>query len=342
MSSRALYQDASPLDLSEANRQLRHVSAEAGETLMDQADAGPALAWIVEGQVEIRRDGVVLDTSGPGEVIGEMSLFTGKPRFATVVAKGPVKLLVLDEDGRKALLRGRNEVLYNLERAILAQQAARFRVSVQRVQERVKQGEPNPYAPQPPSLFGRLRSLVVGKQGPAPIVEREVNAAAVLRESHLFRPEPADALGVVAMSLEKKTFRQGDFLLRQGEPGDAVYVIGQGHAELFVSLGPNPDAKILKISRLGPGAAAGVSALLDDLPAAASCVAAEQVDALRIDKARWKRFLRESTAAGSAVRSGMIRALSELLAASNQKIVEATGPEGSAEAAARLEHATGG
>ena len=64
----------------------------AGTRLMNQGEFGGAMFVIVEGKVEVTfvdadaREQLVA-TLGPGDVVGEMSLFTGDRRTATVAAE---------------------------------------------------------------------------------------------------------------------------------------------------------------------------------------------------------------------------------------------------------------
>ena len=59
---------------------------EAGDVIFSQGDpAGPMLV-VIEGHVEIRVDGLLVDTIGPGGVVGEMALIDSDPRSASVLA----------------------------------------------------------------------------------------------------------------------------------------------------------------------------------------------------------------------------------------------------------------
>ena len=74
------------------------VAAAAGDVLVRRGDTGVAFWAILEGMVEVRltgEDGVNLPLSrmGAGSTFGEMSLITGDPVSADVVALTPVRLL---------------------------------------------------------------------------------------------------------------------------------------------------------------------------------------------------------------------------------------------------------
>jgi CRP-like cAMP-binding protein len=66
----------------------------ANTTLYAQGDPADALYVVLEGRVEISRDGARLGEVVPGSTIGEMSLFRKSPtRSATALAATPVSVL---------------------------------------------------------------------------------------------------------------------------------------------------------------------------------------------------------------------------------------------------------
>jgi CRP-like cAMP-binding protein len=52
---------------------------------------------VLEGEVELRISGAVVQTFGPGEPFGEMALLDHAPRIATVTARTPCKLVAIPE-----------------------------------------------------------------------------------------------------------------------------------------------------------------------------------------------------------------------------------------------------
>ncbi len=75
----------------------------AGEYLVRQGEQGRSLFVIKEGTVRIAKTdatGVTLDVAklGPGDFFGEMSLLTGEPRSASVLAVTEVEVTVVDKD----------------------------------------------------------------------------------------------------------------------------------------------------------------------------------------------------------------------------------------------------
>lgn len=72
-----------------------------GDVLLREGDAGGAAYMIEHGRVEVTKmaEGrkVILNTLGPGAIVGEMSLIDRAPRMATVTATEKTIALVIDQ-----------------------------------------------------------------------------------------------------------------------------------------------------------------------------------------------------------------------------------------------------
>jgi CRP/FNR family cyclic AMP-dependent transcriptional regulator len=69
----------------------------AGERIFGEGDDGDFMYGVIDGQVEIVKDGKVVDTVGPGGIFGEMALIDHTARSATAVAKGDCKAAQISE-----------------------------------------------------------------------------------------------------------------------------------------------------------------------------------------------------------------------------------------------------
>lgn len=102
----------------------------------------------------------------------------------------------------------------------------------------------------------------------------------VLRKIPLFaKIEPAK-LKLLAFTSEHLQFMPGDALCREGEPGDAAFIVLEGEADVLVPSGGGP----MKIATVGRHDIVGEIAILCDVPRTATVLATTPLTALRISK----------------------------------------------------------
>jgi CRP/FNR family transcriptional regulator, cyclic AMP receptor protein len=87
-------------DLDEAQRDCvasacQELEVDAGTTLAEEGEFGYAMFAVTEGHADVFKDGELIRTLGPGDVFGEIAVFFGGVRTATVVAKTPMKLAMI-------------------------------------------------------------------------------------------------------------------------------------------------------------------------------------------------------------------------------------------------------
>ena len=117
-----IFRGLSKAALLQVARKSVEVSYPAGVVVVQQGDPGDSLCIIVSGTVEVRHDGRVVAVLSAGDFFGEISLFDGKPRTASVVAVDNVVLLTLRARDFDSLL---NDPY--VARAALKSLAERFR-----------------------------------------------------------------------------------------------------------------------------------------------------------------------------------------------------------------------
>jgi len=109
-----LLADLTPNDLQRVASLATEHHIETGEVLFEQDDPGEEMYVIVHGNMKIMvRTGETekeFTRRGVGEVIGEMSVISGEPRNASVIATEETHLLCLDKKNFEGLLRERPEV----------------------------------------------------------------------------------------------------------------------------------------------------------------------------------------------------------------------------------------
>jgi signal transduction histidine kinase len=104
-----LFAGLSDADLEHLYGAAEGVSVSAGETLIAEGEPGDSMFIALDGQFEVsKRSGerdVILANSGPGDVIGEISLLEGCPRTATVRASQDGHLLKISQESFQELLQ---------------------------------------------------------------------------------------------------------------------------------------------------------------------------------------------------------------------------------------------
>ncbi len=117
---------------------LREASYRSGEVIFRQGEAGDTCHIIASGSVEITMtadDGerIALDTLGPGGLFGELSLFDGGARSATIIANEPTRTLTLEREQLNRLLMQQPQMAFDLIRSLVK----RLRVNAELVRGRV-------------------------------------------------------------------------------------------------------------------------------------------------------------------------------------------------------------
>jgi CRP/FNR family cyclic AMP-dependent transcriptional regulator len=108
-------------------------------------------------------------------------------------------------------------------------------------------------------------------------LQRDVD---VLRGIPLFaKIEPAK-LKLLAFTSDHLEFLPGDTLCRQGEQGDAAYIILEGEGDILVDTIAGP----VKVATVGKNDIVGEIAILCDVPRTATVKATSRMTALRVSK----------------------------------------------------------
>jgi len=91
-----LFQGLSDADLARIADWLEPIEVPSGWYLLNQGSSPVGFFLVLEGNVEVEREGATVATLGPGQFFGEIALLEGDRRTATVVTATRVKALVMD------------------------------------------------------------------------------------------------------------------------------------------------------------------------------------------------------------------------------------------------------
>jgi CRP-like cAMP-binding protein/glyoxylase-like metal-dependent hydrolase (beta-lactamase superfamily II) len=95
----------------------RRMKLLAGETIVRQGTRGDSFYIIVNGTVQIVKDGAPVNRYHAGDYFGEMAMLLDQPRFADAISLTDVELIAIDRNDFLTVLRG-SEMLTRLERLV--------------------------------------------------------------------------------------------------------------------------------------------------------------------------------------------------------------------------------
>jgi diguanylate cyclase (GGDEF)-like protein len=134
----------------------------------------------------------------------------------------------------------------------------------------------------------------------------------------LFRDLAAADLLPLALVAEQVTFRAGEAIVEQGDPGDDVFLIVSGRAQVVARLEQAGITTEATLSWLGAGESVGELSLLDGEPRPATCAAVEETTCLRLRRVDFLTALREHWALTRA----LLASLAQRLRRADARLVE--------------------
>lgn len=119
---------------------------------------------------------------------------------------------------------------------------------------------------------------------------------------------------------EEREIAHGIQVFAEGEPGDCLYVLLEGHVEV---LKQDPGGQAQKLATLGPGSVLGEMSLLGNASArTASVVTTTTVRLVRIPSDRFCQLVAEQNLAALKVVHNLAQEMSKRLMVMNEKLVE--------------------
>src|SRR4051794_6208465 len=110
-----------------------------------------------------------------------------------------------------------------------------------------------------------------------------------LARSPLLGNLPAEALVGLAAVARRRSYRRGEVVFHQGDPGDTLHLLQVGRVKVYLA-GESGDEAVIAI--LVPGDSFGELSLLDGEPRSATIEALEPVETVSVTRADFTRFLR--------------------------------------------------
>ena len=249
---------AALLDLA---NQFDFLAISPGEVLIHQGEPGDCMYLVVSGKLQVisaagSQERVLADL-GPGDLAGEIALWTCEPRTATVRA------------------------------ADLSSVAKMTRAQFDQV------------AAQHPEAAHAI-DTIVGRR------LRQNQLSSALRISKLFGDLDEAALRDLESQLELLWIEGGTTLFRQGDPGDALYLIVSGKLKI-VSEDTRGDQEML--AEVGRGSTVGEMAVLDGEPRSATVIAARDSQVARLSLAGFEHLTAGRRALLSILAGKLVRRL---------------------------------
>jgi HEAT repeat protein len=126
-----LFQELTAADLRRLADLAEERSFADGEVISSEGEIGDELHLVLAGTVAVTRGGTGSDSRvaqrGPGEVVGEMSIITRKPRVASLIAEGDVRTIRIGRQEFESMIRERPDVSLAMMRVLAERLGAETR-----------------------------------------------------------------------------------------------------------------------------------------------------------------------------------------------------------------------
>ena len=255
-----------------------------GHFVVQGGARGDAFYVILDGSATVSPARGRQTRLGPGEHFGELSLLDGAPRSATVMAEGELTAGRIGRPSFEQLLRDQPLIAASLMPSLVGIVRELQREGDRRVQARSRL---------PEDQAGTARDL-----------GGSLEFRSLLFEVPLFKTMPKRHLRALAGLARTTRYHAGDAVVSGGDPGNAFYVILDGHAQVKPPGGRG--------RKLGPGDFFGELALLDGARRSATVIATDELTVDRVARSAFQKMLRQDPAIAIGLDKGLVSIVRDL------------------------------
>lgn len=239
-----LFKDLDEDVLKDLSKDLTWVRLEPGENLFRQGDESDSTYLVIGGRLQVaivQDDGSerFVGENKPGQLVGEMGVFTGQSRTASIYAHTDSRagLVKIPESGFSRIASANPQALAQVGETI---RQRLFR---------------NQLAEMLPNLFGKL-------------------------DEETFNDIEAEA--------EWVQLSRGDILIKQGDPGDSMYILIRGRLQARVTI---EDGNQIVVGEITPGESVGEMAMFTGETRTADVAAVRDTALVKFSKAGFDRLM---------------------------------------------------
>jgi CRP-like cAMP-binding protein len=140
-----------------------------------------------------------------------------------------------------------------------------------------------------------------------PTVSDTTTTLTLLTQVDIFQGVPQSALEALLATAEPVEIEKGELVFREGEPGEAMFLVASGAIELTQRVKADQDQRLALLDR---GQIFGELSLFDGLPRSATAQAFVKTSLLRFSRQAFDRLLDRNAALAPQLLRNMVKKLS--------------------------------
>ncbi len=154
------------------------------------------------------------------------------------------------------------------------------------------------------------------------IGQRKDPLAEILKNVPLFKDLTMKELRILEKLVHARTYKQGEAVFVESEPGSGMYVIRSGHVDVVLK---DPSGQQMVLAELGPGDFFWEMALLGDSTRSASAISRDHSELIGFFHPDLEEIINLHPAMGAKITFGLAKTLSERLRFTNEQLRDVWG-----------------